>query len=209
MRFRSTWSKTRLCCATFALAAATATAGISGVVAADSNHDDADLFVNRVNQLRTQHGLSALALDPELVAEASKWTATMASDGQLAHSPDITAGISAPWTLLGENVGVHQIHDPDELFQAFVNSPPHYNNLVDPRYQYIGVGVVNTAEGKLWTTQRFMALAPQPTDNVLEGNTVLRINTVLSVHYVIAAEVPSGINPAITLMVSLLTLKHP
>lgn len=158
MTFRATWLALRvlsLICASTLLVAF----GAAPEAAVDSEQDAA-YFVERINELRTELGLVPLESDPELVAEANEWTRVMAASDELAHSSDITAGISAPWILLGENVGVHQVHELDQLFQAFVDSPPHYNNLVEPRYRYIGIGVVNTPEGTIWTTQRFMAVAP-------------------------------------------------
>jgi uncharacterized protein YkwD len=41
---------------------------------------------------------------------------------------------------------------------AFVNSPAHLRNIVDPSFNYIGVGVSYDAEGRMYTTHDFMAL---------------------------------------------------
>lgn len=125
--------------------------------------DDEQLFIQMINQLRTDKGLNPLVVDGELTAQARAWSQSMAANDQLAHTSNLAGGISSPWTVLGENVGVHVIHDVSGLFQAFIASPSHYQNLVDPRFQYVGVGVVNTEAGKLWTTHRFMAATPPPT----------------------------------------------
>ncbi len=119
--------------------------------------EDEQEFVQLINNLRAGVGLAPLAVDGELTAGARSWTDTMAGQDQLAHSPDMTVGITAQWTVLGENVGVHGVDDLEDLFQAFVDSPAHYRNLVDPRYRYVGVGVTHAPGGKLWTTHRFMA----------------------------------------------------
>ena len=116
-------------------------------------------FVARINQLRTSRGLGALSVDPELTAQARQWAATMAGAGHIYHSSDLSLGITANWQKLGENVGVGG--DVGSLFQAFVNSPTHYANLVDPSFTRVGVGVV-LAGDRLYTTHRFMALAPTP-----------------------------------------------
>jgi hypothetical protein len=47
--------------------------------------------------------------------------------------------------------------DVDGLFQAFVNSPHHYENLVDPAFTRVGVGVA-VANGMIFTAHEFMAL---------------------------------------------------
>lgn len=147
--------------------AAAATFVAVGLVAAapaeaGSGSDEA-LFVQLINQTRSSAGLEPLTVHPELVAQARSWSSTMAGADQLSHSPNVASGISAPWTVLGENVGVHQIVDVQALHAAFVASPSHYANIVDPRYRYIGVGVVVTEAGKLWTTHRFMATAAPST----------------------------------------------
>jgi hypothetical protein len=43
--------------------------------------------------------------------------------------------------------------------QAFINSSAHYKNLVDPDWNYVGVGVVIAADGRMYTTHNFMKLA--------------------------------------------------
>lgn len=116
-------------------------------------------FVSRINQLRAAHGLGALSVDPELTTQARQWASTMAGAGHIYHSGDLSAGVSSDWQKLGENVGVGG--DTASLFQAFVDSPSHYENLVDPAYTRVGVGVV-LAGGRLYTTHRFMGLMPPP-----------------------------------------------
>ena len=120
-------------------------------------------FVDKINQLRASLGLPTLAVDPELAAQARVWSQTMKDAGNIFHSKALDAGISADWEKLGENVGVGDT--VDALFDAFVNSPKHYENLVDPSFRFIGVGVVWDG-GRMFTAHRFMALmppAPAPT----------------------------------------------
>lgn len=133
------------------------TVGLETSPAAAGTVDDEHRFIQLINQTRAQAGLDPLIVDPELTAQARIWASSMAAADQLAHSPDIATGITSPWTVLGENVGVHAVHEPEQLYAAFVASPSHYQNLVDPRFRYVGVGVVNTSEGKIWTAHRFMA----------------------------------------------------
>lgn len=127
-----------------------------------SSPDDEAAFVALINNLRRSHGLNALVVDPELTAQARRWTDVMAADDQLKHAGDLSSGISARWDLLGENVGVHTVHDVNGLFQAFVASPHHLENLLDPRFEYVGVGVTVTPSGKVWTTHRFMSVPSAP-----------------------------------------------
>ena len=119
-------------------------------------------FIADINQLRQSRGLNALVVDPELTSQAKIWASTMNDAGQIFHSQNLASGISANWAKLGENVGVGG--DVPVLFQAFVDSPSHYENLVDPAYAYVGVGVVISGDGtRLFTAHRFMGvMAEQP-----------------------------------------------
>lgn len=116
-------------------------------------------FVALLNDLRASKGLPALALHEDLVGKARRWSGTMAAEGDIWHS-DLREGITAPWRRLGENVGmggsVRGLHD------ALVASPSHYENLIDPGFNYVGLGVVVDTEGTIFVSQEFMELAQAP-----------------------------------------------
>ena len=121
-------------------------------------------FVASINSIRAQHGLAPLAVYGELTGIARDWSDQMAANGTISHNPNYSSEVSANWTKLGENVGVG--YSEQDLMTAFVNSPTHYKNIVDPAYNYIGVGVSYGSDGRMYTTHDFMALdsapAPQP-----------------------------------------------
>ena len=114
-------------------------------------------FVALINELRASKGLPTLAVDLELTLQARIWSTTMRDRGDIFHSGDLAAGVSANWSKLGENVGVGGT--ARALFDAFVASPTHYANLVDPDYRSIGVGVVWDGN-RMFTAHRFMAVFP-------------------------------------------------
>jgi uncharacterized protein YkwD len=115
-------------------------------------------FVALVNDLRADRGLPLLAVDRQLVGPSRDWATHMATTNELIHAPDLSVGVSADWAKLGENVGVGPQSQVEQLFAAFVASPTHLENLVDPQFRYIGVGVAYDGQGRLWTTHRFMAV---------------------------------------------------
>jgi len=138
------------------------TAGLTVVVPGPARAADASTeqqFVARVNALRDSKGLAPLQVDDELVGVARHWTDRMVDDGQISHNPNLATDVQEDWTKLGENVGVGG--DVDSIMQAFKNSPSHYRNLVDPAFNYIGVGVTYDSAGRLYTTHDFMALNEQ------------------------------------------------
>ncbi|MGH1502545.1 MAG: CAP domain-containing protein [Acidimicrobiales bacterium] len=128
---------------------------------ADTTTDE-QRFVEKINELRTGLGLPPLTVDAELVAGSRDWTERLRSDGGLSHAPDLSVGVTSYWLKLGENVGVAPQDQLDALFDAFVASPDHYANLIDPDFTFVGVGVLYDDDGRMWTTHRFMELGEQP-----------------------------------------------
>jgi uncharacterized protein YkwD len=111
-------------------------------------------WLSRINTLRASKGVQPLTLDPALSAFAQRWADHMASVNLLSHNPAL-AQSPGSWTKAGENVGVGG--DVDTLFQAFVNSPHHYENLIDPAFNLVGIGTTVDAKGTIWTTHDFEA----------------------------------------------------
>jgi hypothetical protein len=146
--------------ATALAAAAVALLVLTGLSAAPADAAEPGTeaqFVAAVNNVRAGRGLPPLAVHNELVGVARNWTDQMVAAGGISHNPNLANAVSANWAVLGENVGVG--YDVDGLMQAFINSAAHYRNLVEPRYDTIGVGVTWGPDGRMYTTHVFMDLA--------------------------------------------------
>jgi hypothetical protein len=113
-------------------------------------------FVAKINGLRGSLGLAPLQVNANLTAKARAWSAGMAAAGRIWHST-LSDGITEDWKKLGENVGMGG--SVDGLHRAFVNSPHHYENLVDPAFGYVGIGIV-TNGSTIYVTEEFMQLMP-------------------------------------------------
>jgi hypothetical protein len=113
-------------------------------------------FVSGVNAVRADAGLPALAVDGELTAVARQWADSMAAGGAISHNPNVGSQVTAPWRTIGENVGAGP--EVGGIMSAFVNSPSHHANLVEPRYDYVGVGVTWGGDGRMYTVHVFMDL---------------------------------------------------
>ncbi len=111
-------------------------------------------FVAQINQLRASQGLPTLQVDGTMLGVARSWSDTMAAQGYISHNPYLASQAPAGWTKLGENVGVG--YNVASLMQAFINSPAHYANLVDPTWNYVSVGVSYSPDGRMFVTQDFM-----------------------------------------------------
>jgi hypothetical protein len=113
-------------------------------------------FVAQINSVRASVGLAPVQMYGELRSVARDWSDQMAANGGISHNPNLGGQVSGGWSKLGENVGVGW--DVSGLMSAFVASPAHYRNIVDPTFNYIGVGVTYDGEGRIYTTHDFMAL---------------------------------------------------
>jgi uncharacterized protein YkwD len=144
-------------------------AGMGCAVAADQSlisaaPGDSAGFVAAINDLRVSKGLGALSVDGNLTDIAQSWANSMGLADGISHRADLRSGVTGNWQTLGENVGVGP--SVGSLMDAFIASPGHYKNLVDPRFTHVGVGTVRIGN-LLYTAHEFMAVrgasvAPPP-----------------------------------------------
>lgn len=111
-------------------------------------------FVAQINRLRASVGAAPLAVDGNMAALAAGHTGDMITAGQLFHADRLSTGVSGSWAKLGENVGRGGTREV--VWRAFVESPTHHANLVDPGFTHVGISVQYDGSGQLWTTQRFV-----------------------------------------------------
>ena len=138
----------------------TAVVGFAPATSAGAvNTGAASQFISLTNSLRASRGLPALQVDGTLTAKAQGWAQHMADVGAISHST-LTSGLPGNWKRVGENVG--RGGDVVPVHNAFVASASHLANLVDPGFQYVGVGVVDTPGG-IYVAEVFMQTASQPT----------------------------------------------
>jgi uncharacterized protein YkwD len=124
--------------------------------------------VELVNVERVKRGLSRLVIDPLLIEVAREHSAEMRDKTYFDHhSP--TAGIKTPmdrylkaiytrpsYACVGENLFYCSITDVSRGHTAFMNSPTHRENVLFPRYEKIGVGIVKNDKGEFWLTQMYL-----------------------------------------------------
>ena len=120
---------------------------------ASASADDEAAFVAGLNDVRAANGLPPFTVNAELTGLARAHAQVMADAGEIFHANPISAGFSGDWAKLGENVGVGA--DVDVLIDAFIASPGHFANIVDPSFTEVGVGVV-WRDNAMYTTHRFL-----------------------------------------------------
>jgi uncharacterized protein YkwD len=109
-----------------------------------------------VNHERQAAGLGPLTAEPHVAQAALGHAADMATRSFFAHtSPDgvtfdrrvTDAGLE--WTAVGENIARGQ-DTAREVLAAWLASPKHCENLMNPTYTAIGHGVVTGLVGPWW-----------------------------------------------------------
>lgn len=118
-------------------------------------------FVSLVNQERAARGLPSLQVASDLVAVARRHSVRMADGSNLHHNPNLAGEVSG-WQKVGENVGRGPSVSP--IHAAFMDSPGHRANILDPEWVEVGIGV-EVRDGTVWVTQVFrepQAAAPAP-----------------------------------------------
>lgn len=122
----------------------------AGIAPAQASSEESD-FVASHNSNRASNGRRALSAQSDLTSVARRHSARMAAEGSIWHNPNLTREVSN-WQVIGENVGMGP--DVDTLMNAFMNSTTHRNNILDPDYNQIGVGVV-VSDGTIYVTVVF------------------------------------------------------
>ena len=127
------------------------------------------ILVELANGDRAGRALSQLRVNPILVAAAQAKANDMAAKGYFAHvSPDgkdpwywfKEAGYS--FVHAGENLAV-DFSDSADVERAWMNSPAHRDNILDPRFTEIGIATaVGTYQGRetVFVVQEFGTPAP-------------------------------------------------
>lgn len=118
-------------------------------------------FAKNNNAERSGKGARKLSLDPELSRVAMQHTKAMVKaasgsiDGDdLFHSTprQLKKRVTGDWSSLGENVGVGG--SVSSLHKAFMASPTHRDNMLNPAYDQVGVGVITQGD-HVWVTVLF------------------------------------------------------
>jgi uncharacterized protein YkwD len=113
-----------------------------------------------LNNERTSLGLRPLRENRRLDRAAQSWSATMVSTQQFSHG-DLAARISAvgyDWFTAGENIA-SGFATASSVVRAWIASPEHCRNILDPTFTSIGSGTVDQAipqvatTGSTWTVE--------------------------------------------------------
>jgi uncharacterized protein YkwD len=113
-----------------------------------------------LNAARTSFGLRALRESGRLDRAAQGWTATMVTTQQFSHG-NLPGRISATgynWFTIGENIASGFV-TASSVVRAWMASPEHCRNILDPSFTSVGTGVVDqpipqfATTGSTWTEE--------------------------------------------------------
>jgi uncharacterized protein YkwD len=106
------------------------------------------------NQINANRG-GKLAFDSGIQYIAVNWSDRMSKSQNLAHNPSYGGQIAQHrnYSTAAENVG--RGYELGSLFQAFMNSSGHRQNIQNGAFSHVTVGCVRDAGGQYWVTQNF------------------------------------------------------
>ncbi|WP_227763799.1 CAP domain-containing protein [Zhaonella formicivorans] len=119
-------------------------------------------MVKLINEERTKAGLKPLEVDMRLVQTARAKSQDMISNNYFGHNSPVygspyqqmkAAGIDDYSVLGGENIAGNS--SVEAAHKAFMNSPGHWANILDPRYTHLGIGIVSGGPYGMMITQHF------------------------------------------------------
>jgi uncharacterized protein YkwD len=125
-------------------------------------------FIDLVNSERWSRGLKTLKLDPLLVQIAREHSEEMCKKNYFDHyspTPEkrtakerflLGYGKRPKWALIGENLFYCSITDVNRGHTCLMNSPSHRENIVNPKFDAIGVGIYRAEDGEFWVTEMFL-----------------------------------------------------
>ena len=116
------------------------------VVAGAPPHEFIQQVVDLTNQFRTANGLSLLSINIELQTAAQGHSRDLANGDYFSHTGldgrkpwDRAEDAGYNYYTVGENIAAGQ-RSPAEVVQAWIDSPPHLANLMNPAFSEIGIG---------------------------------------------------------------------
>lgn len=113
-----------------------------------------------INDARAAHSLPGFRQSRPLDVAAQMWTNVMVSNDLFAHSPSFGQRVTNAglvWQTLGENIATG-FPTPRRVVRAWMASLDHCQNILDPTYRLLGIGLnVHAVRGYAnrfgtWTT---------------------------------------------------------
>jgi len=154
--------------------------GLNGVVSPKIEGGELTVggIIEETNKRRENLGYSLLIEDETLNRTASKKIDDMFEGQYFAHiSPkgegvgDIAESLGYKFILIGDNLAMGNYSDDEDVVNAWMDSPGHRRNILDQRYEKIGVSAREGEyeERKIWMAVQVFSL-PQSSCPMVDEN---------------------------------------
>jgi uncharacterized protein YkwD len=118
-------------------------------------------ILDLTNKEREKANLPPLKPNPMLFEAARAHSANMARKGEMTHELDgknpaqrvQATGYEYSW--VGENIASGVNWSLDSVVQGWMNSKPHRDNILNDKFEEIGLGVARGDNGQVYFTQVF------------------------------------------------------
>lgn len=112
-------------------------------------------MASHINASRGSHGVPAVGGGGNVIDVARAWSAHMADTQSLYHNPNLLDQVMdlVSLSMVRENVG-YSSGSVDGLYQLFMDSPSHRNNILATDVTNLAVGCVRV-DGVYWVTHNF------------------------------------------------------
>ncbi len=118
-----------------------------------------------LNHERIKNGLSPLTWNEQAAAAARAHARLLTKSANLSHQfpseaslPERLGTTGVRFTVAAENVA--RTEWIEDVHPALMGSPGHRANMLSPRYNAVGIGVIED-QGKIYVTQDFIFLVPE------------------------------------------------
>lgn len=152
--------KSALYCAVIFLLASASSLG-----AAQSMSPAEKRILEELNHERVKNGLDPLAWNEQAAAAARAHSRLLAGNPNLSHQfpgeaslPERLGATGARFTVAAENVA--RTEWIEDVHPALMGSSGHRANMLSPRYNAVGIGVMED-KGRIFVTQDFIFLVPE------------------------------------------------
>lgn len=138
------------------------TAQAAGKSSPNDKVDSAQTIFDLVNNFRASKGLNKLKSHPGIDKVAYDWAKKMSDSHKMVHNPNVGKQYPKGWRSWGENIaytcggGTSIDFKAKQLHDMWLDSPGHYRNIVNPKWNVLGVGTYYNAKNDcLWAVQNF------------------------------------------------------
>lgn len=122
---------------------------------------DEKQILELTNEARAKEKLPPLKVNPQLTKIARLHSANMAKKGEMKHVLDgknpaqraLDGGYN--YATIGENIATSNGVPIKDIMEGWMSSKVHRDNILQPRFEEIGIAIARNDKGDLYYTQLF------------------------------------------------------